>query len=342
MNKISFLLLLLIISLSIYADGDANDNATDDNAYTNAQSTGWFWYREKYPQEIKKPKKPKLDNSLPVQPVQSVPMVPVAPGKSQSKSELFSASWVREKLPMLLDKAISNPNQANVTAYKYVERIAVDMASNFADMSAKVLKQEPMLDESVRFPISAMARQQALWQVSQAKKAIMQDLTTKVGLWVFFDSKCHYCYTQFSILSMFTHKYPNIEVRYISTDGGVFPGMQNMQGMNHNKVLFDKNGQMAKQLGIKLTPATVMVVPYLNKLAIISHGAMPVSELEQKIVTAAIDMNITDTKLSDIATLEDRGILSNHDLQKIREQIRNPEDSDELVKMLNQMINSKM
>lgn len=300
-------------------------SAYADNAYDSARAEGWFWYQD--PPAAKKPLSPPLPLPKP-QPEAATTATTLA------GPEPFSAAWVRQKLPLLLDRATTNPSRENVRAYKYMERLALDMSTNFADMSEKVVQSDPMLDESVRFPISAMARQQALWQVDQARNGIIRDMSQKAGLWLFFDSGCRFCHSQYEVMQMLAQKH-NIEVRYISTDGGV------IKGMNPKDVRQDPGGARARSLGIKLTPAVVLVAPP-DKLAIVAHGAMALSELEQKMVTAAIDMNIADPELSDIARLQDRGILSHDDMTRIRAQMRDPENPEELVQMLNQMIRQKM
>lgn len=294
-----------------------------NNAYEEAKTDGWFWYREQTQaqanQEKTKPKKNK----------------PIVEEKNKEKEpEPFSASWVRAQIPILLDRAITNPTMENVRAYKYMERLAVDMSTNFADMSQKVVASDPMLDESVRFPISAMARSQALWRIDRARDAILKDLANKAGIWMFFDSKCAFCQSQYEALKLLADKY-KIEVRYISIDGGIF------SNMSKNQVMFDYGGNRAREMGVQITPATFLVVPP-DRLAIVAHGAMPLSQLEQQIVTAAIDMNVTDPELTNIASLQQRGILTHNDMMKVKKSMHNPEDSDELVKMLSEMIRERM
>ena len=126
-----------------------------------------------------------------------------------------------------------------------------------------------------------------------------------------------------------------MEVRYVSTDGGV------INGMNRKDIRFDKGARRAQALGIKVTPATVLMVPP-DRAAIIAHGAMSLSELEQKIVTAAIDMNLADPNLSNLAKLNERGMINNRDLQQAQGRLKNPDDMNEVVKLLNEIIGKNM
>ena len=53
-------------------------------------------------------------------------------------------------------------------------------------------------------------------------------------------------------------------------------------------------------------------------------------------------MQIANPELSNIAKLQDRGILTPGDMADVRRRIRNPNNTDELVKMLNEMIQRRM
>ena len=120
-----------------------------DNAYRRAAPRGWLWYEET-------PAQPK---PVPRRPPAPQPAAPARAAQPESTGpEPFSAAWVRQQLPILLDRAMTNPTEENVRAYKYMERVALDMSTNYANMSEQVVRTDPMLDESVRFPISSMAR----------------------------------------------------------------------------------------------------------------------------------------------------------------------------------------
>ncbi|MBO4575499.1 MAG: conjugal transfer protein TraF [Neisseriaceae bacterium] len=260
------------------------------------------------------------------------PVVSVSPMQKPAV-EPFSVAWLRAKMPILLDNAMNNPTEENVRAYKYAERLMMDMVSNYADMSQRVVQNDPMLDESVRFPASALARSSALSQVSQAKEAIIRDLATKSGLWFFFDSKCHFCGSQYQVMKLMEEKY-GIKVQYISTDGGI------LEGMPRNRVVIDKNG-VAGALGIKVLPAVILAVPP-ETTAIVSHGASALSDLEEKTVTAAIDLKLTPQHLTDVAELRKRGIIRPEDIQQAKQQMQDTDDPNELVRVINQAIQKRM
>ena len=322
MKNRTFLLFVLlgILSNGVYAADDKPRGFLfyDDKKLPVIKTTP-----KKQEEKKEQPKTPKIDNK---QQVNST--------SPTSNLEPFSVEWLRAKMPILLDRAMNNPTEENVRAYKYAERMMIDMASNFADQSQNVVRNDPMLDQNVRFPTSQMARQSALYQIDKAREGIIQHLSTKCGVWFFFDTKCRFCESQFKVIKLLEEKY-GIETRYISLDGNIF------KGMNRNKVLFDKGGERAKILGIKLTPATVLVLPP-DQTALISHGASSLNDLEEKMVNASIGLKIAPPELVDVAEMQKRGILTAKDLKQVKQQMKDPDDPDELVRMLNQAIRRKM
>ena len=301
----------------------------DDSAFGSATADGYFWYKDK--PKVKPKPKPKVEEKPKSE---AKPEEKKAEPKEEKKQDFGSAAWIREKQKELLELAISNPTEENVRAYLYVNRLMLDRADEFARISKKVTDADPMLSESVRVPISALARQQALWQIDQAKEGIIKDLSKKAGIWMFFDSSCSFCQSQFQVTQMLAEKY-GMQVRYVSTDGGTIPGMKPSQ------IRYDRGAQRARSIGIQLTPATVLVAPP-DRMAVVAHGAMSMSDLEQKIVTAAIDTNLADPNLTNIAKLNERGMINRKDLERAKQKLNNPENMDEVVKMLNGIIKNNM
>lgn len=312
-----------------------------DSGYGAAKEDGFFYYKdpkvEKKAKPEKKPVQKKTEPAVPA-PKKEEPKVKQVETPSPAPQPKFgSVAWLRENLDRLRDKAIDDPTFENIQAYKYAERITLDKSSNFAAMSQKVIDQDPMLNEAVRFPIAVAARSSALYQVAKARKAIMQDMTKKVGLWMFFDSSCTFCHAQYATMKLVQEKYPELVIQYISTDGKILSGMQNSFRM-------DVGGTQARKLGIQLTPAVVMVVPSQRKFAIIAHGAMAADELEHKMITAGIDMGITDNRLTNIAELEKRGIISATDMQKIQQEAEGLDmtDPQNIIKIINGAVKRNM
>lgn len=324
-------LLCFLATQSIYAEDAKPENS---GGYGAAKTEGFFYYDDPKSVPERKPEPPKPQAAAPA-PQQAQAVQPQAAPSEPKKPAPFTSAWLRERLPVLLEHAIDNPTYENVRAYRYAQRMALDLSSNFAKMSEEVNRRDPMLDESVRFPMAAAARSNALFQVERAKREIIQQISTKAGLWMFFDSKCAFCHAQYQTMKNLQRAYPNMVIRYVTTDGGIINGMQ---GNFYN----DAGGNKARSLGIQLTPAVVMVVPEKQTLAIVAHGAMSLDELEQKIVTASIDLGIADNRLTDIANLHQRGILTPEDVNRLREQNEDGDDPEKMVEMINRAIGGRM
>ena len=125
-----------------------------------------------------------------------------------------------------------------------------------------------------------------------------------------------------------------IPVKYISTDGGV------LQGMTRDKLVFDKTSTAA-HLGVKTLPAIVLAVPP-DQTAIVAHGASALSEIEDRTVTAAIEMKLVPQELTDLAQLQKRGIISANDIHNAKGQMKDSDDPQELVRVINQAIGRRM
>ena len=295
---------------------------------------GFLFYDDKQLPTIKT--QPKKKQAEPPKPAKQVSGSPKPAQNTEPQPELFSVAWLQQKMPILLENAINNPTDENVRAYKYAEKMMTDMATNFANTSERVVQNDPMLDETVRFPVASLARQNALWQVDKAREEIIREMAKQGGIWFFFDSQCRFCDSQYKAIQLLEEKYPIMVVHYISTDGNI------MKGMDKRKVRFDTGSKKAREIGIKLTPALVFAHTPSNTAMIISHGASSMSNIERRIATAAIERNLIDPELVKIANLEQRGILTPQDIDSVKQQIQNPDDPNEIVRMINQAVQKRM
>lgn len=295
---------------------------------------GFLFYDDKQLPVIKTQPKKKPPEKQP----EKVSGSPQPAQTAQPQPELFSVAWLQQKMPILLENAINNPTDDNVRAYKYAEKMMTDKADNFANTSERVVRNDPMLDESVRFPIASTASSNALWQVDKAREEIIKDLSQNSGLWFFFDSQCRFCETQYRVVKILERKY-HFPAHYITIDGKLLKGMENEP---KKKLKTDIGGKIAKELGVKLTPAVLLIHPDSNSVIIVSHGASAADEVEYKMVTAAIEHNLANPELVKVANLEKRGILTPQDIESVKNQVQNPDDPNEIVRMINQAVQKRM
>ena len=75
-------------------------------------------------------------------------------------------------------------------------------------------------------------------------------------------------------------------------------------------------------------------------MGLIAHGAVSLDELEEKIVTAAIDMKVVDPKLAQTAKMNERGMIDRNDWEAAG--ITGEESPDELADKIYNIIGRKM
>lgn len=273
----------------------AQDAAGGDDApgrFIERKAEGWFWYKD--PKDAPKPPAPKA----------SAPAAARSAQPADAGQEPFSAKWLQQNMPKLLEAAIDNPTKENVEAYLYAQRVAMDKSQTYAEKARSVVASDPFLDENNRVPLSTYAKPSFLKGVESAKTDALKHLTTVGGLWVFFDSKCEFCRPQIFSVQELARKH-GFYTKFISLDGVGVPELKT----------FEKDNGHAKLLNLKLTPTTVLVVPP-NNYYVVSQGMMSESQLADRLVLAAESQNLLPKDVASKVRTYDRGVLSAEDTQQ--------------------------
>lgn len=276
-------------------DGDLTKSARSSDFLRRSQE-GWFWY-EVQP-ELVEPVPPE-----PVEPKSTKEADASVKDVQPAVTEPFSVEWLRTNMPILMDRAINDPTKENVEAFEYAKRVMLDKSQRYAEMTRDVVANDPFLDENNRVPLATFAKGAFLKQKRVGLEEAMKYLSTKVGIWMFFDSTCAFCHLQArQILDL--NKQFNFHTRFISMNG---------QGMPMLPEYYRDSGQ-AKRIGLKLTPTTVLVVPP-DKYYIISQGAMARDQLEERILVAADSNGLLPEEYRKGTQMFDKGVLTTEDMQ---------------------------
>ena len=259
--------------------------------FYHGKEDGWFWYKD--PKDA--PPKP-AEKAPP--PSSGAPKTTGAP----KKTEPFSVDWLRKNLPVLLERAIDTPSKDNVEAYLYAQRIAMDKAQEYAVQARAVVTSDPFLDENNRVPLSTFAKRSFLRDVDQQSEMAVKELASKGGLWVFTDSRCHFCSDQVNQVEALRAKYGFL-VKYISVDGAPVPGVQD----------WVKDNGHVKLLRLKITPTIVFAVPPKDYL-VISQGLMAHGQIVERLLLAAEDRKLLPEKMLARTNPYSRGVLSPADV----------------------------
>lgn len=242
--------------------------------FQTAPPEGWFWYSLP-------PEPPKVDKPKPPKPAPPVAMTPAPPAHPTSPTgpAPYSSAWLRKYLPKYRERAIDTPSRRNVLAYMYLQRLTMDKSQRFAQAVQAAVKTTPFLDETTRRPISALGSRLADLRADRARKAVLQELSDRFGLWYFYSGAraCAYCASQASILSD-VHEIYGFHVTAISMDGA-------MPAMRFADIKMDQ-GQ-AEQLGINTPLGLVLVNPANREIIPLAHGLLVRSQIMERILLAA-------------------------------------------------------
>jgi len=257
----------------------------------------------------------------------AAPPTPPKPDPTEPKParQKVDVAWLRKNYPLLLDRAIDDPSDANVAALYYVQRVLFDKAQRYEEAAHKVVTQDPLLNENNRVPYASGGAKAVANANYMAEQQAVRELSRIGGLMVFVDGACRFCAAQLPIASMVRREY-GIEYLVISTDGTTPKGFK-------GTVLTD-NG-LFKKLGLKLTPsivfvprpkayATTAVDP--NDYLIVSQGYYAADTLVKQIAFAGHTTRLLSKATMADLDVWDRGVANTQDLGKLTLDVDKPED----------------
>ena len=251
--------------------------------YYDRGAEGWFWYKEKNPVEVEEPKK---EEKKPEEPKVIVMQAPPAeepePAKEAGPAAL-SAAWFRENLQVYLDKAIDDPSPENVQAYFLLQRVMMDKAQDFSDVSRRVVMGDPILDESNRRSLDPSTSRLQEDLSSKRRVEALNYVTSKAGIVYFFDSECDLCDNQAANLKHLQER-TGIEVMAVSLDGQPL-----RSGYFADNMTADQ-GQAAA-MGVSEGPALFLVAPP-DKWIALAHSVITQEEAVTRILLAANETGI--------------------------------------------------
>jgi len=235
---------------------------------------GWFWYEEPEPEP--EPEQPKEEPPAPTPPPQPTE-------KAEELPPVGSVAWLQIMIPKLKEAAIDDPSEVNVKAFYYAQRLMMDKAERFSRASMQTIKNEPLLDEDLRYPTSNAASSALASAAEVQKKELLKIIANDAALMIFFKGRaCALCGQAISALQGLEHAY-GFTIIPVSMDGEPLPGgeYQNLQ--------YDAG--LAKHLGIITTPAIAMAVPP-NDVRIISYSTISLEAASNRILQAASDVGL--------------------------------------------------
>lgn len=222
---------------------------------------GWLWYHD------------------PAPPV-ATPHRPAArPSSPPPQQTTWTTKWIRQTLPRLRDLAVEDPSPTNVRAYLLLQRVAIDRAQRFAEVTTMVTQGNPSLDENSRFPLATTASQAQVSRTQEALTRAVAEIAKSSGLFFFFSSRSAYAIQDL----------PVVRTLELSTGMKILPVSVDGRGIDSS--LFPNfvtdHGQAAR-LGVQTLPAFFLVrPPNMVDVVPIGQGYLALDELEKRLVDEA-------------------------------------------------------
>jgi len=301
-------LLLLAAAISCTAAYGQQEKAEKEkpaiagSSFYQDKERGWFWYEEPEP-EPEPEKEPE-----PPPPAAATPPAP-EPAAAPAEPELpptGSVAWIKIMLPKLKEAAIDNPTDENIEAYYFAQRLMLDKSERFSRRSMDVIRNQPLLDEDLRYPASNAASDALATAAGHQKEALMKMVAKSSALMLFYKGDdCALCEQAVSALSALEFKY-GFTIMPVSLDGNPLPGGKYQS--------FQYDTGLADSLGIFMTPAIAMVVPP-NEVKVISYSTISMETAVPRILGVARDSGlITEEEFASTSRLAPIGLIDPADL----------------------------
>lgn len=241
------------------------------SAFYSDKERGWFWYEDPLLEEQTEEE----NTEIPASPAQEMESKQTPPIKQETKP--LSAEWFRKNMEKYRDKAIDEPTPQNVSAYMYLQRVMLDKAEKFTEISQQVVMNDPVLDENSRRPVATFGAFAMDDKSAQGTEKAAKQLAQSAGIWFFYSSTCTFCVKEAGVLKGLMNAY-DFKVIPIALDGLPLPG-------GEFKDFTIDRGQ-AKKMGVDTTPALFLVKPGENGGVIqLGQGLLSGDEIIRRSIT---------------------------------------------------------
>lgn len=276
--SIIFILLSLCFSYAQASDVTNSDEYDEESppqkkSFFSSSSEGYFWYqKEPEKRKKKKVKKPVITQVAPAKEEQKI--VP----QKEKGLVVGSTEWIKQNLESYKKLAIDKPTVANVKAYLYIQRLALDRAEQFAVAGRMAIEGDPLLDSVTRSPTGGAMNVLKRSFISEEQKRFLKKMFTKLGIIYVFKDKCFLCNRQATVLK-YTSRLLNAEVRAISLDE---PTEGNLSAQEYPN--YTINPDLAKHLKIYALPATFVYNSETDEIKPLLQGMVTQSDLFSRLI----------------------------------------------------------
>ncbi|QCF28079.1 conjugal transfer protein TraF [Hydrocarboniclastica marina] len=249
-----------------------------DGRFYERSEEGWFFYEPELKPQVETETPSKQPEVAP-EPVETLKLPEQQPevAAAVAPPAALSIKWFRENVNKYRDRAIDNPTPENVSAFLYVQKMAIDKSHKFANTWEKVVLSTPDLDANSRRPLSSGAGFAVDAEAKTNQEKILASLTDKVGIWFFYSSESPYALRQGKILAA-VEKGMGFKVLPISMDNAPLPG-------DVFPSYVSDSGQ-ASVIGVRQVPSTYMVTKD-GVIKPLGEGVIAYRDLQDRLMVVA-------------------------------------------------------
>ena len=296
--------LATVLSFSCFAQDSVTDASVNDT--TNAQnpvvdqgikksffggnSEGYWWYKkDPDPKKIKKQtQKPVIAKTEPKEEPKKEEEKPKVAQKTPPK--VGSTAWIRENLKAYLELATDNPTVENLTAYLYMQRLAIDRAEQFAQAGKLAVQGDPLLDAYSIAPVGGGDTVGREAYLDAERKRILKDIYQKVGVFYVFKNRCFMCDEQARALKN-GESMLGMTIKAISLDE---PSQGSKSAEAFPDYQIDPN--VIKKFKIVALPATFLYNAETDEIKPLMQGMVTLNEMSTRVINKAKQFNWIDQK----------------------------------------------
>ena len=252
-------LLVAAVSMPVYG-------GEDQNGYYQDSHKGWWWGEREKPKKKKKKEEPKPQ----VQAQQQEPFIP-PPLKDYKYADVWNMhpDDFYELQDAYKKKAVQYPTEANVKDYYEMQEIARKKSLEFTNASEYIWQKYPQLSVAADYPITNPGNQARKENIEEEKAKVLAENRDKYAVIFFWKPGCSYCEEQRKILKWF----------------------ETNTGWIVRPVNIYENPQLAKKVGVTVTPTMILIKKGSQDYFPVSAGVMSYPDLQDKTYRAVRLLN---------------------------------------------------
>ena len=217
-------------------------------SWIDEHAQGWAWYEDQ--EKLEKEKQ----------------------NASSSGSSAEQMTQIRKNIEEKLSQAILDPTEENIKSYIQEQKYWIDRSAEFAKIWARIVLNNPELDETTKFPVSQYGILVEKERLRDRKYSLISELSKDHGLFFFYEGENKRSQAFAQVVREFVKRH-NWNVLAVSVDGKILEGFPNTK----------PNKGVSEKLGIKKYPSLVVVNPRTNQVYPIAFGMISLDQVENNI-----------------------------------------------------------